>query len=97
VSATVHDPCGECLICQLRMIAALVNDDMRVFLSTAIESMIQSAAADILAGGVPAMAATQVMPHLLDCLLILTPGRIGLVVAALNDLGINTMLMREES
>lgn len=91
-----HDekgPCGDCVVCQTRMISALVSDEMRAFLSACVEAALQTAAREVAEGNL------NLIPHLtplISALAILDPDRVEYVMARLDDLGITILALDEE-
>jgi hypothetical protein len=82
------DPCGDCVICQTKMIAALMSDEFRMFLSSCVEATLQRCAHDLIEDEEHPENLIGSMMLLVTVLGILDPERIEYVTERLSDMGI---------
>lgn len=96
MSADENDPCGDCVVCQTKMIAALVSDEFRMFLSSCIEATLQRCAHDLIESeGEEPERLVGSMTLLFSVISILDPDRVEYVTDRLDDMGIVLLDMTE--
>lgn len=93
MSADENDPCGDCIVCQTKMISALVSDEMRLFLSACVESALKVAAHEITGGNLNLIP--QLIPTL-GVLQLLDQERAAFAADRLDELGIFILIEEEE-
>ena len=87
------DPCGDCVMCQTKLVSALVSDEMRDFLTMCVESAIQSLAHGAVDGDLNLVR--PIVP-MLGVLTILDPERAEYVTGRLDDMGITILIGEDE-
>lgn len=60
-STDITESCGECVICQCRLAAAIVNEDTRVFLAGTIEASVILLLDDLIEGKQDALDALEML------------------------------------
>lgn len=87
------DPCGDCMVCQTKLVASLVSDDMRAFLAGCVEAAAQVAAHEVIDGEEAALLPLQ---SAMVALTVLDEERAEWVVERLEDMGIMVLTLEED-